>query len=167
MKFKDSIYHKILVPDLPFVSEDLDAVKNHFQKMELWISKIPVEKKDVKYAPEKWTVAQVIGHMIDSQTVFLYRILNLARGEKAPLAPFDENIWVLTSHYEQNSINEIRSMYRTTANLTTQIISRISDSEMNNIGIANGVEISTREVILYYQAHELHHKRVIDERYLG
>jgi len=65
-------------------------------------------------------------------------------------------------------MDEILNIYRTTSNLTTTtIISRISKPEMNNIGISNEIEISTREAIQYYQAHELHHKKVVEEKYLG
>lgn len=167
MEFKDSIFYKILERDIPDVSVEPDGIKGHFSLVSQFISGIPVNLKDHAYAEGKWTIAQVLGHLVDTQTVFLYRILNIARGEKVKLPGFDENLWVASGNYQDYSLTGIKSAYEASAEHVKSTVFSLRKEDFAKKGEANGIIISVEEVILYLMAHEVHHLKTIKQRYLG
>ena len=92
--FKESIYHTILKDDFALIRDDVRDLPAHFSESLAFLQSIPAPKLTHAYAPGKWTIAELIGYISDTQTVFLNRILYIARGEPVPLPNFDEQIWV-------------------------------------------------------------------------
>jgi uncharacterized damage-inducible protein DinB len=167
MEFKGSPFHRILEKDIPEVSAAPEGIRNHFASVSRFISGIPAGLKDHAYAEGKWTIAQVLGHLIDTQAVFLYRFVSIARGETAKLPGFDEGLWVANGNYGASALGEIRDMYAAAAAHTASAALRLRGEDLARKGEANGIRVTAEEVLIYLMAHELHHVKVLRERYLS
>jgi uncharacterized damage-inducible protein DinB len=167
MDFKDSPFHKILEPDMAEVSADAAGIEKHFRRVSEFIAAIPPGRKDHAYAEGKWPITVVLGHIIDAQAVFLYRFLNIARGETVALPGFQEELWVANGGYGNCALPELKSLYDKAAAHTQCMALRMGKTELARRGNANGIAISAEEVLVYLMAHEVHHIKVIRERYLG
>jgi hypothetical protein len=167
VKFKDSLYHTLLKDDLPLIPNVTRHLPAHFSESLSFLHSIPAAKLSHAYAPGKWTIAQLIGHLSDTQAVFLNRILYIARGEPVPLHPFDEQIWVRNGGHNGLGREALLSIYENGAAHLSAVIGALPQESLAKSGIANNVEITVEEIILYLMAHEKHHLRVIRERYLA
>jgi uncharacterized damage-inducible protein DinB len=166
MKFVDSIYHDILKAELARIPNGVEDLTFHCDQSLRFIQAIPRAKLAFAYAPGKWTVAQVVGHLLDTRIVFLNRILYVARGEKIALPNFDEQIWVANGGYSRLGLDELTSIYSDGARLFQSMINALPPGSLGREGVANGVTITVEEIVLYLMAHEMHHLNVIAERYL-
>jgi uncharacterized damage-inducible protein DinB len=167
MKFRDSIYYSILKDDLALIPNGIKGLASHFSSSLVFIQSIPADKLGFAYAPGKWTVAQVIGHLSDSQTVFLNRILYISRGQSVAHYPFDEQTWVGSAGHDGLGRESLLNLYESGAAHAQSVVASLSSDSLRREGVANAVEITVEEIILYLMAHEKHHLRVIRDRYLG
>jgi uncharacterized damage-inducible protein DinB len=166
MEFKDSPFHRILEKDIPEVSASPEGIRSHFASISRFIAGIPAHLSGHAYAEGKWTIAQVLGHLIDTQAVFLYRLLSIARGDTAKLPGFDEGVWVANGKYGASALKEILALYDAAAAHTASAAIRLRKEDLARKGEANGVRITAEEVLIYLMAHELHHVTVLRERYI-
>jgi uncharacterized damage-inducible protein DinB len=166
MEFKDSPFHRILEKEIPEVSTTHEGIRNHFASISRFIAGIPAHLNGYAYAEGKWSIAQVLGHLIDTQAVFLYRLLSIARGDTAKLPGFDEGAWVASGNYGASTHGEIRALYDAAAAHTASVALRLRKEDLARSGEANGVRITAEEVLIYLMAHELHHVTVLRGRYL-
>lgn len=118
------------------------------------------------YAPGKWTLKEVIGHLIDDERIFAYRALCIARGDDRPLAGFDENAYVAATRFESRDLRSLIDEYRTVRAASVSFFASLSTEEWLRRGIVNGYEASVRGLAFHMAGHELHHLHVIRERYL-
>lgn len=167
MKFRDSVYHAILKDDLALIPGGVRDLAPHFSSSLVFIQSIPAEKLGLAYAPGKWTVAQVIGHLSDTQTVFLNRLLYISRGQPVALYPFEEQVWVESAGHEALDREKLLDLYESGAAHVQSVVASLPPGSLGREGVANGVEITVEEILLYLMAHEKHHLRVIRERYVG
>ena len=167
MKFIDSPYHAILKDDLPLIRGGTAHLPAHFSESLAFLQSIPAARLAHAYAPGKWTIAQLIGHLSDTQTVFLNRILYISRGQQVALHPFDEQTWVDTGGHNQVGREALMGLYASGAAHCAAVIEALPAGSLEREGLANNVEITVEEIILYLMAHEKHHLKVIRERYLG
>jgi hypothetical protein len=123
-------------------------------------------KASQAYAPGKWTLKEVIGHMCDAERVFGYRILSIARGDPAPLPSFDENQWVPASNANARTTAALVLEFASVRAATTQLVGSLSDEAFLRRGTASGKLISVRALAYICAGHERHHLKIIRERYL-
>jgi uncharacterized damage-inducible protein DinB len=166
MKFRDSIYYSILKDDLALIKAGVAELAEHFTSSLRFIQSIPADKIGFAYGPGKWSVAQVIGHLSDTQTVFLNRILYISRGQSVALYPFDEQLWVGSAGHESLDREKLLNLYESGARHVQTVIASLPAGSLARAGVANGIEITVEEIILYLMAHEKHHLQVIRDRYL-
>lgn len=119
------------------------------------------------YAPGKWTLKEVLGHLIDDERIFAYRALCLARNETLPLPGFDENRYVAATRFEERSLAALLRDYRAVREATIAFFESLTEEEWLRTGIVNGYSASVRGLGFHLVGHELHHLRVIRERYLN
>jgi uncharacterized damage-inducible protein DinB len=117
------------------------------------------------YAEGKWTVKEVLGHMIDAERTFAYRILCFSREQKE-LPGFDENTYVQNSTFRNRSIQDLTAEYRATRESNLYLIRSLSAQQLAATGIANGSKVSVRALVYIIAGHELHHHNVIKKHYL-
>jgi uncharacterized damage-inducible protein DinB len=120
-----------------------------------------------RYAPGKWSIKEVVGHMADAERVFAYRALRFARGDATPLAPFDENAWVPEAGCDQRTLKDLTEEFRAVRHATIPLVRSLTDETAVRTGTASGRTVSVRALIYISLGHELHHLAVLRERYLG
>ena len=118
------------------------------------------------YADGKWSLKQLLGHMVDSERIFAYRALAISRGEAQSLPGFDENEYMDQAGYENQSVADVLAQYQTTRAATIALIQSFTLTQGNAIGLANGHKISARALYWMIAGHEKHHYNVIQARYL-
>lgn len=125
-----------------------------------------VEKGDYAYAPGKWTIKELIGHIIDTERILIYRLLCIARGEKAALPGFEEDDYVANAHFKDRSLFSLSEEFALMRKSNMYLIKSLNEEELNKIGNANGKDMSTRSLVFVLAGHIIHHTKVIKERYL-
>jgi hypothetical protein len=130
------------------------------------LKNVPEEKLNYRYAPGKWTIKEIIGHIADAERVFAYRALSFARKDKTGLPPFEENDWALASNAQQRDFAEIMDELDSVREATVTLFKSFDDEIILRKGMANKLEISVKALGYSIAGHELHHIGVIKERYL-
>ncbi len=162
-------------PNAPYFAEYLrfDQDENLFEVLKNQTEEIialyeSLEKGKAEYAYEagKWSLKGLLGHMVDSERIFSYRVLSISRGEKTALPGFDENEYQAASEYETQDANAIVAQYKATRVATVALLNSLSTKQWNQMGQANGKSISARALAWMIAGHEKHHLRIIKERYL-
>jgi uncharacterized damage-inducible protein DinB len=119
-----------------------------------------------RYAPGKWTVKEVIGHLIDDERIFAYRALCVARGDARPLPGFEENDYVAATDFESRSLASLIAEYRAVRAATLTLFEPLTAEEWQRRGNVNGYEASVRGLAFHMAGHELHHLRTLRGKYL-
>lgn len=124
------------------------------------------EKGNYSYAPGKWSLKEVLGHVIDFERVFSYRTLCIARGEQQSLPAFDENEYARNAGYDRLELSKVIEHYKKLRNSTICLLEQIPDDAWTRTGVSNQKPVSARALAYTMAGHELHHMNVISERYL-
>ncbi|MEN9296827.1 MAG: hypothetical protein RJA42_1096, partial [Bacteroidota bacterium] len=144
-----------------------DVLKNQYDELIEIFEKAENGFADKAYAAGKWSLKGLLGHIVDSERIFSYRVLALSRGEKTALPGFDENEYQAASEYEMQAKEDIVAQYKATREATTLLLRSLSTKQWNQMGQANGKSISARALAWMIAGHEKHHLRIIKERYLS
>lgn len=150
------------VNDLPL----LDSLINGKNETINFFNDIPESKLEYRYDDNKWTIKEILIHIIDTERVFNYRALQFARSENANLEGFDENEFVNNAEINSRTINDLLEEYTTVRDASITLFKSFSDTTLQNIGKANNTSLSVRAAGFLICGHEIHHKQVIGERYL-
>ncbi len=162
-------------PNAPYFAEYLqfDADSNLLEVFDQQTNQIlaiyePLTEQEANfaYAAGKWSLKQLLGHMVDSERIFAFRALAISRGETQSLPGFDENEYMDQAGYENQLAEEVLTQYKTTRAATIALIQSFTRTQGNAIGLANGHKISTRALSWMIAGHEKHHLRILQERYL-
>ena len=120
----------------------------------------------LRYAPGKWSVKEVVGHITDTERIFTYRALCAARGEAGPLPGFDENAYVAGAHFDARTLNSLLGEITVVRRATLALFRNLGEDALVRRVIANGVPITPRAIAWIIAGHELHHASLLRERYL-
>jgi uncharacterized damage-inducible protein DinB len=119
------------------------------------------------YAPGKWTVKEVVGHLSDDERIFAYRALCLARNDTRPLAGFDEKDYVRFADFGERSYGELLDELRAVRAATISLANGLNAEAWLRRGIVNGYSMTVRGLLFHIAGHELHHREIIRARYLS
>ena len=128
---------------------------------------IDAAKAKHRYAEGKWSIAEVLGHIIDAERVFTYRAMTFARGDATPLPSFDENAWAVASNAARRPMQSLLAEYQAVREATIQLFRSFGDEEFARSGIASKNPVSVRALAYIVVGHERHHLRILRERYLN
>lgn len=120
----------------------------------------------LRYAPGKWTLKEVLGHLVDDERIFAYRMLCIARGDARPLASFDENAYVAGASFEERPLRALLDEYALTRRGTIAFLDSLAPEAWLRRGTVTTYEASVRGLAFHVAGHELHHLAVVRERYL-
>lgn len=147
--------------------ESLEAVLEvHPAYIKKSILELPNEKSDHRYAPNKWSIKELLQHMIDTERVFSYRALRISRNDKTPMAGFDENYFAANAPVEHRKFDDLVKEFLLLREATDLMISSFQEHQLNYIGNASNTSISLRALCFIIYGHNLHHLKVLKERYL-
>ena len=141
------------------LTENLDSVVSFYQN-------IPREKHNYAYADGKWTIKEILLHLIDTERIFSYRALRIARNDKTPMVGFDQDEFVANSEIENRSIESLIDEFKTVRQSTISLYKNFNSDILLRIGEASGSPISVRAIGYIITGHENHHNQIIRERYL-
>ena len=127
----------------------------------------PESRGDFAYAPGKWTLKEVVSHVIDAERVFGYRALRIARADQTPLPGFDENSWVPNSGAKQRTLRDLVGEFQAVRGATVALFRHLPPDALTRTGTANNNPVSVRALAWIVAGHALHHEGLIRERYLG
>lgn len=148
-------------------NDDLITILNKSgEDLIFFLNSIPAEKLEYSYAEGKWTIKEVLLHIIDAERIFCYRALRFARNDKTSLQGFDENNYVPESFANSRTIGSLIDEYKKQRASTLALFSSFSEDIMKRKGIANENYMSIRALGFVICGHEKHHCEVIKERYL-
>jgi hypothetical protein len=122
---------------------------------------------DCGYAPGKWTIKEVVGHLCDTERIMSYRALRIARGDKIDLHGFDENEYVPAGSFGDRDLASLTEELTTVRNATIALLRGLPHEAWPRRGSANGSEVSVRALASIIAGHELHHRELLETRYLG
>lgn len=125
-----------------------------------------IEKADYAYAPGKWTIKEMIGHIVDTERILTYRLLCIARGEKASLPGFEEDDYVANAHFKDRSLFSLSEEFTLMRKSHLYLINSLNEEELDRMGNANGKNISVRALVYILAGHIMHHIGIVKERYL-
>jgi uncharacterized damage-inducible protein DinB len=123
------------------------------------------EKAKFRYAEGKWSVQEVLGHMIDTERIMAYRALCIARGEQQSLPGFDEDSYVALANFDQLSLGDMLEQYKMVRFSNILMTKSLTEEMLDRKGIANGKEINARALLYIIAGHEKHHLQILKERY--
>ncbi|HVG12522.1 MAG TPA: DinB family protein [Flavisolibacter sp.] len=157
-------YHKYIIA----VPEDdlVRAFENHSALLQDTLQGLSEKAWDHRYAPEKWSIKEMVQHIIDAERIFCYRALSFARKEGAALPGFDEVAYALSSKADKRSSNSLLDELKVVQQGSTYLFLSFDEEQRATSGIANGALISVNAVGFILIGHCLHHLSILNERYL-
>ncbi len=143
--------------------EDLEISLHQFIK---FVQNIPMDKFDYRYAEGKWTIKDIIQHLIDSERVFSYRALRISRNDQTPLPGFDENEFANHTHSNTRSIQNLLAELSAVRFSTIFLFKSLTEEQLMRMGTVSDNRISVRALGFLIIGHQKHHQQVFDEKYI-
>lgn len=144
----------------------LDALSTSTRQFKKLLKKIPKKKIDFAYAEGKWTIREVLQHIIDAEKVFAFRALWFTRQDVSSLPGFDENSWAVTSKASSRKWKDLVEEFFTVRASNQIFFESLDDDQLKTIGIANSNQMNVGGLGFVCAGHVMHHIRIIKERYL-
>src|SRR6266436_3603909 len=118
-----------------------------------------------RYAPDKWTVKEVLGHLSDTERIFAYRALRIARGDQTPLSGFEQDDYVRGGNFAERTLANLAEEFGMVRAATIALFKSLQKDAWQRRGVANKNEVSVRALAFIVAGHELHHRLILEERY--
>lgn len=151
---------------LPDDDRLLEHLRDNLRTAIALVSAMPEERLLHRYAQDKWTIKEVLVHIVDDERIYAYRALCFARGETTPLPGFEQNDYAAASGANQRTLRSILTEYVAVRHATIVLFEGIDEAALTRTGVANGHRASVRALGWHIAGHELHHLKLLRERYL-
>lgn len=143
-----------------------EELEKSMQNFEEFLNQIPLEKHEFRYAEGKWTIKDIVQHLIDAERIFTYRSLRFARKDQTPLPGFDENEYVDATDANKRTLTDLIQEYKAVRLSTLYLFKSFTEEELMRTGIALNNSFTVRAIGFIAIGHQKHHQRIIAERYL-
>ncbi|NYJ28812.1 DinB family protein [Allomuricauda sp. ARW1Y1] len=144
----------------------LDELRNGKQVLLSLLEEIPEEKLTYAYAEGKWTLAEALVHMLDTERIFQYRALCIARNDKSEFPGFDQDAYVPVSNANNRSKKDLIDEYVAVRDSSITLFASLDEEALKRVGVASGSKMSVRALGFITSGHQAHHVRILRERYL-
>jgi uncharacterized damage-inducible protein DinB len=148
-------------------SDILGTLDSQRRQMLLLLSGRDEEDGDFRYAPGKWSAKEVLGHVCDTERILAYRALRISRADQTPIEGFEQDDYVKNAPFAHAPLAEIIEDYIAVRRATLTLLRNLEEAAWTRRGIANKNEISVRALAYIIAGHELHHRRMLEERYFS
>ncbi|MBM1106973.1 DinB family protein [Aurantibacter crassamenti] len=161
-------YHTFYQTYIDTLGDDelIDVHQRQFQNFPKFIESIPDEKLGYAYDRGKWTVAEVLLHVIDTERIFQYRALRFSRGDKTPLPGFEQDDYVPNSLANRRSKESLIEEYKAVRKSTIALFTSLDRPTLEIKGVASNAEMSVAAMGFIISGHQKHHRNILRERYL-
>jgi hypothetical protein len=143
------------------------AIQKNSRNFRRLLKKIPKKNHDFAYAEGKWTIRELVQHVIDAERVFSYRATSIARKDPTPLPSFDENVWAVNSQASGRGWKDMVEEFRALRQANQILFNSFSEEQLRSIGVASNKEINVLALGYIIAGHTEHHLDILKERYLG
>lgn len=143
----------------------LPVLEQQNQSLQAVATSVIAERETFRYAPGKWTIREVVGHMGDAERVFGYRAFAIGRGSREPLPGFDENTFVASAGFNQRSLTTLVEEFIKVRDANLEFLRSLEAGAWDQVGIANGSPVSVLALAYILAGHVRHHLRVLRDRY--
>jgi len=150
-----------LVPE----SNVLPVLEAQLAELDRLAHSIPPEREQFRYAEGKWSIREVLGHLIDGERVFAYRAFCISRGESAPLPSLDQNAYVAESRYNERAIGDLAAEFSWLRKSSLAFLNALTEAEWKRIGIASNNPVSVLALAYIMAGHIRHHLKVLHASY--
>jgi uncharacterized damage-inducible protein DinB len=130
------------------------------------LADLPAARGDHRYAPGKWSVKEVVGHITDAERIFTCRALRISRGDATPLPTFDQDAYVQRGGFGRRSVADLAAEFSAVRAATIALLRAMTDEESRRAGTAGNNPVSARALAYIAAGHERHHAHILRERYL-
>jgi len=145
----------------------LNTLDEQRRQMMLRLSCRDDDEGDFRYAPEKWSAKEVLGHVCDTERVFAYRALRIARADATPLEGFEQDDYVRNGPFAQRPLSDLVEDFIAVRRATLSLLRNLDEAAWTRRGVANKNEVSVRALAYIIAGHELHHRRILEEKYFA
>jgi len=152
----------MLVPDGDF----LEILETQLREMKQLLEPLTDAQADFSYAPGKWSIKEVLGHINDAERIFAVRILRIARGDQKPLPGFEQDDYVKVSNAASRKLSDLLEEFSAIRRATIVLIRSLDDASWLRRGTASGKEVSVLAIAFIIAGHTLHHHAILEEKYL-
>jgi uncharacterized damage-inducible protein DinB len=143
-----------------------EAVNKYGNTVVNFFKNLPPEKASYRYAEGKWSLKEMLLHIIDTERIFGYRALCIARKDKTPLPGFDENLYASNSNADKRSWEDLLTEFEASRKSTDLLVRSFDDVQLKEEGITSGSPNTTNTICFIMYGHILHHISIVKERYL-
>lgn len=143
--------------------EELEISLHEFIR---FVQNIPMDKFDYRYAEGKWTIKDIIQHIIDTERIFVYRALRFSRNDKTPLPIFEENDYAQNTNSNTRTIQDLLTEFSAVRHSSLLFYKSLTEEQLTRTGTASNNLISVRALGFVLIGHQKHHQNVFEERYL-
>lgn len=146
-------------------SDILATLDSERRRMMLLLSGRDEDDGNFRYAPNKWTAKEVLGHVCDTERIFAYRALRIARDDRTPIEGFEQDDYVRNGPWGRVALAEAIEDYIAVRRSTLTLLRNLDEVAWRRRGVANKNEVSVRAIAYLIAGHELHHRRILEEKY--
>ncbi len=122
---------------------------------------------DLRYAPDKWSIKELLGHVNDTERVMSYRALRISRGDATPIEGYEQDDYVRNGPFARRPLPDLIEDYIAVRRATVSLFRNLEEPAWSRRGVANKNEVTVRALAYIIAGHELHHRRILEEKYLG
>jgi hypothetical protein len=159
-------FHETYLNAVPSRGTALSLLKRSFKETQLLLNSLPETSGDFAYAPEKWTVKQLMMHIIDTERVFAYRTLSFMRADRIGLPGFNQDFWMEQVDVSQRTIKDLLKEWKAVRDNTIFLCQQCTEEQSKFVGTASNWKVSVRAYFFIIIGHHLHHDEVLRARYL-
>ncbi len=152
-----------LVPD----SDILTVLGKQIEETAGLLNSIPESRANFRYAPDKWSIKELVGHVIDTERIFAYRALRFARNDKTPLPGYEQDDYVSNASFDSCTLTDLASEIKSVRQATVFLFKHLDPNAWTRSGLANNGEASVRALAHIIAGHELHHREILRSKYLS
>jgi hypothetical protein len=161
------VYAGMYIDLLPNDGNLLQHLQDNYEMVKKLVHSLSPAQLCFRYAPGKWTIKEVLVHIIDDERIYTYRALRFARRDKTPLPGFEQDDYALSSGANERETDNIMKEYAAVRRATITLFNGLPDDALAREGTANNNKASVRALGYHIAGHELHHINIIREKYLG
>lgn len=129
------------------------------------LSNVPETRAEFRYAPDKWSIKEVVGHMCDTERIMTYRALRVGRGDTKPLPSFDQDDYIKPAHFERRTLADLVQEFQLIRQTTLVLFRNFDEEALRRMGTASEAPISVRALVYIVAGHERHHLSILREKY--
>jgi DinB family protein len=144
----------------------LAALEDQRRQMLLLLSGRTEADGDIRYAPDKWSLKEVLGHVNDGERILSYRALRISRGDATPIEGYEQDDYVRNGPFARRPLSDLIEDYIAVRRATVSLFRNLDEAAWTRRGVANKNEVTVRALAYIIAGHELHHRRILEEKYL-